>query len=471
MNGLITRVAAVLALLGQSSPAAAQQPPHYQADFAAAEFDARHAAIAEAIGPDAIALVPAAPDTGDLSIFRQANDFYYLSGIEVPNSYLAIDGASGNATLYLPHRNVDRDGTEGPMLALEDRETVMALTGVENVKPLTQLPRDLAVFAFRSDGKRKLFTPFQPIETNASRDTMLFARIARMADPFDGGDNREGRLREALAERFTALDIDDLSPTLDRMRVIKSPTEIALIREASRIAGEGIIASMKATRPGLMEYELDAVSKFTFARMGARGEAYASIIGGGQNGYYGHYWRKSDPLKAGDMILYDHAPDYRYYTSDVTRMWPVSGTYTPLQRQVADFILAYRDALNEGIRPGVTSDDVLDGAAAKMAKWLERRPFADPAYAKAAADALEFRGHFQHGVGLAVHDVGTLRGVPLEAGMVFTIDPMMWLHDQRLYYRMEDVILVTPTGFENLSEFVPATPDAIEATMAEPGLL
>lgn len=465
------RILAFALAMAAPTAAVAQQAPHYQSEFSAADFDARHAVIAKAIGPHAIALVPAAPDPGDLSLFRQANDFYYLSGIEVPNSYLTVDGASGRTTLYLPHRNVDRDGVEGPMLALEDRDQVIALTGVEDVKPLTQLPRDLAVFGFRSDGKRTIFTPFQPIETVASRDTMLFSRIARMADPFDGGDNREGRLREALAERYPALDIDDLSPTLDRMRLIKSDKEIALIREASRIAGEGIVASMRATRPGLMEYELDAVSKFTFARMGARGEAYASIIGGGQNGYYGHYWRKSDPLEAGDMILYDHAPDYRYYTSDVTRMWPVSGEYTPLQRHVADFILAYRDALNEGIRPGVTSNEVLDGAAAKMARWLERRPFTDPAYAKAAADALDFRGHFQHGVGLAVHDVGTVRGVELQPGMVFTIDPMMWVHDQRLYFRIEDVILVTEDGFENLSAFVPATPDDIEATIAQPGIL
>ena len=219
------------------------------------------------------------------------------------------------------------------------------------------------------------------------------------------------------------------------------------------------------------EYQLDAAAKYVFYLHGARGDGYASIIGGGSNAYLGHYFRKTDALKDGDMVLMDYAPDYRYYTSDVTRMWPVNGTYTDAQRKLSDFILAYRDALLKYIRPGVTSDFVLDSAARDMQRYLAGKTFENPAHLKAVREGLEFRGHFQHPVGMAVHDVGLVRGVSLEPGMVFTIDPMIWIHEERLYVRMEDVVVVTAGGVENLSAFVPSTTDEIERTMAEAGLI
>ena len=152
-------------------------------------------------------------------------------------------------------------------------------------------------------------------------------------------------------------------------------------------------------------------------------------------------------------------------------MWPVNGKHTDAQRKLADFILAYRDALLKYIRPGVTSDFVLDFAARDMQRYLDGKTFENPAHLKAVREGLEFRGHFQHPVGMAVHDVGLVRGVNLQPGMVFTIDPMIWIHEERLYVRMEDVVVVTAGGVENLSAFVPSTADEIERAMAEPGLV
>ena len=171
------------------------------------------------------------------------------------------------------------------------------------------------------------------------------------------------------------------------------------------------------------------------------------------------------------MVLMDYAPDYRYYTSDVTRMWAVNGKYTDEQRKLSDFILAYRDALFKYIRPGVTSDFVLDSAAKDMEQYLVGKTFENAAHLKAVREGLKFRGHFQHPVGMAVHDVGLVRGVKLEPGMVFTIDPMIWIHEEKLYIRMEDVVVVTADGAENLSAFVPSTVEEIERTMAEKGLI
>lgn len=123
------------------------------------------------------------------------------------------------------------------------------------------------------------------------------------------------------------------------------------------------------------------------------------------------------------------------------------------------------------IKPGVTSNDVLDGAARDMEKYLVGKTFANPAHLKAVTEGLKFRGHFQHPVGMAVHDLGNVRGVPLQPGMVFTIDPMIWIPEERLYIRMEDVVVVTADGAENLSAFVPSSLDDIERTVAEKGLI
>ncbi len=149
----------------------------------------------------------------------------------------------------------------------------------------------------------------------------------------------------------------------------------------------------------------------------------------------------------------------------------MNGKFSKGHRQLYEFIVAYRDALFAHIRPGATSDDVLDGAARDMEKYLEGKSFEKPEYLKAVRDGLEFRGHFQHSVGMAVHDVGTVRGVKLEPGMVFTIDPMIWVPEEKLYVRIEDVAVVTDSGVENLSAFVPSDPDEIERTIKEEGLV
>ncbi|MGB5275446.1 MAG: M24 family metallopeptidase, partial [Flavobacteriaceae bacterium] len=254
------------------------------------------------------------------------------------------------------------------------------------------------------------------------------------------------------------------------MRLIKSPEEIALIRKATQIAGLGIMEAMRSTRPGLYEYQLDAAAKYVFHLNGARGDGYASIIGGGTNAYMGHYFHKTDVLNSGDLVLMDYAPDYRYYTSDVTRIWPVNGKFDSAQTQLYLFIVAYRDALFRYIKPGVTATEVLDKAAEEMKNYLVGKTFANPDHLKAVQEGVKFRGHFQHPVGMAVHDVGSVHGVPLRAGMVFTIDPMIWIPEERLYIRIEDVALVTPDGVENMSAFVPSTIEEVEKTIKEKGV-
>ncbi len=461
----------LFAILLVAIPAGASEH-YYQTDFTKDEFMKRRAKLFEKIGKNAIAVIQGAKGTGDFNVFRQSNEFYYLTGIESPHAYLVLDGRNQRTAIYLPHRDVGREGNEGKILSAEDGELITELTGIDQVRAIEQLSQDLVGKGLLRPPPPLLYTPLSPAETGTdSRDELLAEQARVSANPWDGAASREARFRELLSLRTPQFEVRDLSPIIDGLRNIKSPQEIAVIRRATEIAGLAIIEAMRSTEPGVYEYQLDAAAKYIFYMHGSRGDAYASIIGGGSNAYLGHYFRKTDRLKNGDMVLMDYAPDYHYYTSDVTRMWAVNGKYTEEQRKLSDFILAYRDALIKYIRPGVTSDFVLDSAAKDMEQYLVGKTFENAAHLKAVREGLKFRGHFQHPVGMAVHDVGLVRGVKLVPGMVFTIDPMIWIHEEKLYIRMEDVVVVTADGAENLSAFVPSSIEDIERMMAEKGLI
>jgi Xaa-Pro aminopeptidase len=449
-----------------------QEKHYYQTDFKKEEFAERRAKIYQQIGKNAIALVQGASGATGFKVFRQSNEFYYLCGLETPHAYLLLDGRNQKTTVYLPHRDAARESNEGKILSAEDADLIKELTGIDQVRGVEFLSLDLVGKGLIRPPAPLLYTPLSPAETGTdSRDELLNGQARVSSDPWDGRDSREARFRDLLNARAPQFEIRDLSPVLDSLRLIKSKSEIEIIRQATQIAGLALIEAMRSTEPGVYEYQLDAAAKYVFYLNGARGDGYASIIGGGSNAYLGHYFRKTDRLKDGDLVLMDYAPDYRYYTSDVTRIWAVNGKFNLEQRALYSFILAYRNALFKYIRPGVTSDYVLDSAARDMENYLVGKTFVKPAHLNAVKAGLKFRGHFQHPVGMAVHDVGVVRGVPLQAGMVFTIDPMIWIPEEKLYVRIEDVAVVTPDGVENLSAFVPSDLDDIERTIAEKGLI
>lgn len=426
----------------------------------------------EEIGNNAIAIIQGARGLAGFSVFRQSNEFYYLSGIESAHAYLLINGKNRTTTLYLPHRDENREAGEGKVLSAEDADLIKNLTGIENIRSLESLSADLVGANLIKLPALTLYTPLSPAETgNDSRDELLAGQARAAADPWDGQPSREAAFVALIKNRFPQFEIRDLSPILDAMRLIKSPKEIELIRHATLLAGQGIIEAMRSTAPGVYEYQLDAAAKYVFHLNGARGDGYASIVAGGTNAYMGHYFHKTDALNDGDMVLMDYAPDYHYYTSDVTRIWPVNGKFSKAQRELYNYIVAYRDALFKYIKPGVTSNEVLDQAAADMKHYLSDKKFDNPAHVKAVQEGLKFRGHFQHPVGMAVHDVGRVHGLPLQPGMVFTIDPMIWIPEERLYIRIEDVAVVTASGVENLSAFVPSKLEDVERTITENGLI
>lgn len=443
----------------------------YQTDFPVEEFAARRGKVMDAIGTQAIAIVQGAPGVDGFKVFRQSNEFYYLTGLESPHAYLVLDGRNRRTTIYLAHRDPAIERSTGTVWSAEDAAEVRRLTGVDAVAPVERLSRETFGAMLRPP-RPVIYTPFSPAEGEAqSRDELLGHQAGVAADPWDGRPSREAHFLGLLADRYPALERRDLTPILDGLRYVKSPREIALIRQASRLAGLGILEAMKSTRPGVFEYQVAAAARFVFLANGARFEGYNPIAGGGTNAWMGHYSRNLDALKTGDMVLMDYAPDLRYYTSDVTRMWPVSGRYTGAQRTLARFILEYREAFLRYIRPGVTPDEVLARARRDMEGVLAKTTFASEGHRKAAEAMLSFRGHLQHPVGMTVHDPGAIWGKPFEEGVVFTVDPMMWIEDEKLYVRMEDTIVVTRDGFENFTPDLASTPEEIEAVMREEGIL
>lgn len=462
----------VIAFWGFAFAVLAQDNVHYQTDFSPAEFAARRNKVYDKIGNQAIAVVQGAPAVDGFKVFRQSNEFYYLCGLETSHAYILLDGRSRKTTLYLPHRDEARERNEGKLLTAEDAELLKKLTGVDNVRGLELMPRDWIWGGLVRLPAPVLYTPMSPSETEAdSRDESLSGNAGIASDPWDGRPSREGHFVHLLRTRYPQFEIRDLSPILDEMRLVKSPAEVALIRRASQIAGLGIMEAMRCTEPGAFEYQLDAAARYIFQINGARREGYPSITAGGKNAWMGHYFHNTDALQDGDLVLMDYAPDYRYYTSDIARMWPVNGKFTLAQRELCGFILAYRNALLKYIRPNVTAAQIMDETAAEMEKVFNATKFSKPIYEKACRDALKFRGHLSHPVGMAVHDVGVYTRTPLQPGTVFSIDPMIWVQEEKLYVRMEDVVVVTETGVENFTDFIPAELADIEKTMQEKGVL
>lgn len=443
----------------------------YQSDFPPEEFTARRAKVFSQIGPQAVALIQGAAAGEGTQVFRQSNTFYYLCGVETPHSYLLLDGRNRRTHLFLPHRDEARESNEGKHLTAEDAALVQKVTGVDQVAPVEALAVYLSRMQIRTPAPF-VYVPFSPPEgTLGSRDTLLRQLADIAADPWDGRPSKTGHFLSLLRGRFPSLELRDLSPILDDIRMIKSPREIAMIRRASEIAAHGIMEAMRSTRPGVWEYQVAAAARFVFLNNGARFEGYPAITAGGTNAYMGHYFHKNMRLEDGDLVLMDYAPDYRYYVSDVTRMWPVNGRFTEGQRALCSFVLAYRSAFMKRLRAGVTADHVLDGAREEMRSVLGKMEFPKEIYRKAAEKGLSFRGHLQHPVGMTVHDVGSYRSKPLQAGFVFAVDPMIWVPEEKLYVRIEDTVVITEDGVENFTAFMPTELDAIEKLMREEGIV
>ena len=454
-----------------AAAAFAQPDAIYQSDFPPAEFQARWQRVFDKIGAQAIAVLQGVPLTNGFSVPRQTNEFYYLCGIETPHSYLLLDGRSRKVTLYLPPRNVRLERSEGKVLSAEDAAQVKQSTGVDDVLSTNEM-RGEWLAGLPGGAPRTIYTLLSPAEGNTqSRYELLNANASIAADYWDGRLPREAVFSNLIRARYPRSEVVDITPILDEMRSVKSEREIALIRRASEIAGQGILEAMKSTKPGAYEYQLDAVARFVFLANGARLEGYRSIAASGtQNIWNAHYYRNTRRMDSGDLVLLDFAPEYRYYTSDIARMWPVNGKYSPAQRELLQFVLHYRNAVMKLLRPGATPKEILAAARTAMEPVLAGAKFSKPVYEQAARKLIETGGGvLSHPVGMTVHDDGAYGPGALKPGHVLSIDPQLWVPEENLYFRYEDVVVITPGGYQNFTAFLPVELDDMEKIVRQGG--
>ena len=475
-------IAAALVVALLFSGAASAQPL-FTDSLPKEEFSARRARLMEKIG-DGVAIIQGAAETGNTLKFRQNNQFYYLTGVEVPRALLLVDGRAKRSTLFLPPRNESRERSEGPILV--PGAEAAAITGIEAVEPREQFAAALKAAAATA---RAAFLPYRPeVLGGASVEDPLKRWNASAKDPWDGGRPRETLFLEKVKAAAPALDVQDLDPLLDAMRFVKSPREIALIRESTRLAGLAIMEAMRSARVGMYEHEIEAIGDYIFKAHNAQGAAYFALVAAGKNAAYPHYHAGQAQIRDGDFVLFDYAPDYKYYASDVTREFPINGRFSPEQRDLYGIYLKLYTSLMTSIRPNVPVPEIIRNAVAKMDAAIASHRFMNDKHRAAAvrfADNYRRRinppppaegapprrsGSLGHTVGMEVHDVNTPHGDVLVPGMVFTIEPALTIPEDRVYIRLEDVIVMTETGYENLSAFVPVEIDAIEKLMAETGM-
>ena len=382
--------------------------------------------------------------------FRQDHDFYYLTGNESLNAVLVMDVASGASHLFMPKLSATEIRYEGGNW-LEEADATKKY-GFASIQPLTGLHEFLARRR-AVPGTELLWTRLSERDAvNHSRLDTAIQTARRLSNPFAQHPTEDAARATALREQFPYYVMRDVSPHLDRLRLIKSPREIEILRYNGRISAEGLTRAIQATAAGKYEYELEAESTYWLFKHGLQAAAYPAIVGSGPKGNQWHYEDNGRQMQAGDLVVMDYAGSLDYLTVDVTRTWPVSGRFTDAQLEAYVCALEAEKAIIAAIKPGVTRNTVRT-----IAEDIFRKHGFDPRYA--------YIGHY---VGMAVHDVGDWE-LPFEAGMVMAIEPIIDIPAQQLHIRVEDTIVVTPTGAEILSTAVPKEVDELLALMRPSG--
>ena len=437
------------------------------------EYAARRARVIEQIG-DGIAIVLGTTEPPGEVPFRQNSQFFYLTGVTEPRASVIIDGRAKTTTVFLQQRTERQDTSQyGP--GMNPGAAAAKALGVQAAVDRAEFTTAIAALA---SAKRIIFTPFaaEVLGSQSQGDpSRLWANNAK--DPWDGRDSREAAFIARLKAAAPNSEIKDLDPIVNALRAVKSAREIAIIREATRISGEAIMAAMREARVGMREYELQAPAEYIFTKNGALGAAYFALIATGRNTYYTHYNRGTSVLADGDLVQFDYAPDFKYYQSDVTRVFPANGTFSPRQREMYEIYLKLYQSVLTSIQIHNTPAECVKDALVKMDAIMASYTFTDARIKAAAVAMVEgYRSRqattrsLGHNVGLEVHDVGGLQAATFEPGRIFTIEPQFRIEDEHLGIRLEDMVLITETGVENLSAFVPISVPDIEKLMREPGL-
>ncbi|MBV8858894.1 MAG: Xaa-Pro aminopeptidase [Acidobacteria bacterium] len=416
--------------------------------------------------PGSVAIIPAAREvtrSHDTEYrFRQDSDFYYLTGFREPDALAVVaPGREKPFTLFVRPRDREKEIWNGRRAGVEGAKEAY---GADEAFPVEEFEAKLTELL---DGARHLY--YRLGNGHAELDQTLIRQLARMRTM-----GRKG-VRPPQA-------VIDPGVLIHEMRLIKSADEIKLMRRSADIAAEAHREAMASARPGMREYELDALIEYVFRRNGSAAPAYNSIVGSGANATILHYVDNDAELKDGDLLLIDAGAEYEGFASDITRTFPVSGRFTDAQRDIYQLVLDCQEECIRMIRPGVTLDEMHQRSVEILTEGMVRLGLLKGEVPKLVEEE-QYKKFYMHRLGhylgMDVHDAGAyhLDGQPrpVEPGIVMTVEPGLYIAEDAeaipdqyrgIGVRIEDDVLVTAEGFEVLTDKAPKQVEEIEALMA-----
>ena len=441
---MLRSVSAFILALAMASAIPAEAP----LDFDKSEYAARRQKLMAQI-PDGIAIIQGSLAGPLNNEFIQNNDFLYLCGVKLPRAVLLVDGIHKESILFFTtsERYLRNEG-----VSLDLLRDPKGATGVEKYYPADELTKVLTGLAAQT---KVIYTPATPEGPPQE--------VATNSD-WDGRLTREPQFAKMIRQRFPNIEVRDCTNMLWDLRRLKTPAEIDVLRKASQISVQAMIEVMKVARVGQYEYELSALFEYVCKRLGCRRVFdYNVIISSAENHPYLHYYRHNRKLVDGDFLVVDSGGDYQDYDSDITISFPINGEFSPRQREIYEACNAVSKACLLYYKPGVTAFEV----GAQVRKKLQEEGYD---LTRDAFTSLQYfkEGGVTHYVGLATHDAGGSdkpKDRALRAGEVFASDVFAVFAKENLGVRVENVVLITETGCENLSAGLPRGISEIEALM------
>ena len=415
--------------------------------------------------PQSVAIIPSAREatrSNDTQYrFRQDSDFYYLTGFEEPDSIAVIaPGREKKFTLFVRPRDPEQEIWVGRRAGVEGAKKDF---GADEAFPIAEFESKLHDIL---DGADKLY--FR-LGAYPDLDNTIIRQISQMR-AFN---------RKPIHPPRTIIDPATI---VHEMRVLKSPEEIELMQRAADIAAEAHVEAMKAVRPGMKEYEIEALIEQIFRQQGASGPSYTSIIGGGPNATVLHYINNDGDLRDGELLLIDAGAEYKGYASDITRTFPINGRFSKAQREIYDLVLKTQVSCVDMVRPGVTHDELKAHSVEMLTEGMVELGLLKGKPADLIKEE-KYKQFYMHGLGhllgIDVHDVGIYyygkESRALEPGVVMTVEPGIYVSPDTkdipeqylgIGVRIEDDVLCTSNGPRVLTTKVPKEADEIEALMA-----
>lgn len=376
--------------------------------------------------------------------FSPDRNFYYVTGIEREGCifFLAKGATATEVTLYIPRDNGEQAKWVGANMTVAQAQEISA---IDHIGFIDEFTRDLGAYLFKESPK-KIYLDLENRHWDRGHESspsLVFAK--------------------EITARYPDLRIEDIYPIFGDLRLIKEAWELARMRRAMEITAEGFRAMMKHARSGMMEYEIEAYFDYVLTKNGVRQKAFQTIAAAGKRGTILHYGQNNKRAEDGDLILVDAGAQVDWYNGDITRTFPVNGVFTPRQKLIYNIVLEGHDRVIEAIRPGVPFTELNRILRAYYLEELQKLGLAET-----DGDVSKYYYHgVSHYLGAETHDIGRYTTRTLQAGMVLTVEPGLYIEDWEIGIRIEDDILVTQSGCEVMTKDLIRSVEEIERFMAE----